>query len=324
MIRLAYILAASHSGSTLLAMMLNAHPQVCSVGELKLTHLGDVGRYRCSCGSLISACPFWVRIARDMVRRGRPFDIAGAGTDQLSAAGGWSRLLLRPLHRGPLLEKLRDLALSLSPQWCRRLPEIQDRNAALMAAILEARQARWIVDSSKIGLRLKYHLRNPQLDVRVIRLIRDGRGVALSYIDPAGFADARDPQLRAGGCGGDRRDERQSLGQAARQWRRSNEEAEHILRGVDRVRWIEVRYEDLCRDPRATMGEICSFLEVDPAAWRPDFKAAEHHVVGNGMRLDGGGEVRLDDRWRAVLQGSDMNLFETIAGEMIRRYGYDV
>ena len=31
MTQLAYILAASHSGSTLLAMLLNAHPEVCSV-----------------------------------------------------------------------------------------------------------------------------------------------------------------------------------------------------------------------------------------------------------------------------------------------------
>ena len=36
------------------------------------------------------------------------------------------------------------------------------------------------------------------------------------------------------------------------------------------------------------------------------------------------GDVRLDDRWRAVLQGPDMSLFESIAGEMSRHYGYDV
>jgi len=62
----------------------------------------------------------------------------------------------------------------------------------------------------------------------VIRLIRDGRAVALTYMDPAGFADAKDPSLRAGGMGGDRRREKLTMAQAAREWRRSNEEAEHV------------------------------------------------------------------------------------------------
>ena len=38
--RLAYLLAASHSGSTLLAMLLGAHPEACTAGELKATNLG--------------------------------------------------------------------------------------------------------------------------------------------------------------------------------------------------------------------------------------------------------------------------------------------
>ena len=41
---LVYILAASHSGSTLLAMLLSTHPEICTVGELKATNLGDPHR----------------------------------------------------------------------------------------------------------------------------------------------------------------------------------------------------------------------------------------------------------------------------------------
>src|ERR1041384_2871141 len=57
--RLAYILSASHSGSTLLAMLLGAHPDACTVGELKLTSMGDVNQYRCSCGDRLMTCSFW-------------------------------------------------------------------------------------------------------------------------------------------------------------------------------------------------------------------------------------------------------------------------
>jgi hypothetical protein len=40
-----------------------------------------------------------------------------------------------------------------------------------------------LVDSSKVGIRLKYLLRIPEIDIRVIRVIRDGRAVALTYTD---------------------------------------------------------------------------------------------------------------------------------------------
>ena len=47
MTRLVYILAASHSGSTLLATLLGAHRDTVSVGELKATSLGNADEYKC-------------------------------------------------------------------------------------------------------------------------------------------------------------------------------------------------------------------------------------------------------------------------------------
>ena len=66
MVRLAYVLAASHSGSTVLSMLLGAQPRLCTVGELKATALGDPERYRCSCRELIGDCVFWGRVEAEM------------------------------------------------------------------------------------------------------------------------------------------------------------------------------------------------------------------------------------------------------------------
>jgi len=322
MIRLAYILAASHSGSTLLAMLLNAHSDVCTVGELKVTNLGDVDRYRCSCGQPIRQCRFWADVGANMARRGFSFDITDARTAFRSVDTAYTRGLLRPLHRGLLLEGLRGAALRLSPAWRTGLPEIQRRNVAIVETLCELTGARIVVDSSKVGLRLKYLLRNSQLDVRVIRLIRDGRAVALTYTDPANYADATDPTLRGGGTGGDRADERLSIAEAAREWRRSNEEAEHILASLDHSRWIEIRYEQLCTDPEATLARLFAFLGVDPTQITRDFRSADHHVLGNGMRLDSTWEIRLDERWRAALTQQDLRAFDSRARKVNRRYGY--
>ncbi len=321
-IRIAYILSASHSGSTLLAMLLNAHPEICTVGELKVTALGDVGRYRCSCRRLIGECPFWDRVSTEMAARGLDFSVANPGTDFRTGASPYVLKLLQPLYRGGVLEQVRGVLLRMSPRWRAQLPRIQMMNSALMSAVLAQTKKEMIVDSSKIGLRLKLLLENPRLDIKIIRLIRDGRAVSLSYMDPAAFADSRNEALRGGGSGGDRRSERLPMDLAAREWRRSNEEAEALLSRVDRAKWVAIRYEELCQDPQKTLKEIFSFLEVGPEdRWR-GFRTVEHHIIGNGMRLDASNEIELDERWKRVLTVDDLEAFEQEAGRTNRLLGY--
>ena len=321
-IRLVYILAASHSGSTLLSMLLGAHPEICTAGELKATSLDDTENYLCSCREKIKKCPFWTGISNDMAARRFSFDITNSGTDFRSGASRYVRRLLAPLHRAPLLEKVRDLALNLSPAWREQLPKIQAINTNFMDSILNRTGKKIIVDSSKIGIRLKYLLQNPSLDVLVIRLIRDGRGVVLTYTDPANFADASDPHLRQGGTGGNRESERLSIADAALEWRRSNEEAEAIISQLDTSRWIEVRYEDLCTNKDKTLHRLFIFIGVDPEQAVSDFRSVEHHVIGNGMRLDSTSEIRLDERWRSRLSPADLKVFESVAGKLNSRLGY--
>lgn len=322
--RLAYILAASHSGSTLLSMLLGSHPQIATIGEMNLSPraMGDLDRYRCSCGQFIRQCAFWQSVSEGMARRGVEFDLACAGTDYRGVESRYARCLLRPMHRGRTLECIRDAGLSVSPAWRSQLAEAQRRNAALASTVAELSQAQVVIDSSKVGLRLKYLLLNPNVDVKVVRLIRDGRAVALTYVDPARFADARDPSRRAGGTGGDRKGERLSMHQAAYQWRRCMEEAEHVLRRLDRSRWIEVRYEDYCRGPNATLERLHRFLGVELGRQPKEFRSVEQHVVGNGMRLDTTSEIRLDERWREALTKQDLQVFDNVAGHMNRKYGY--
>ena len=325
MTQLVYILAASHSGSTLLGMLLSSHPQIATVGEIKLSASakGEIDCYRCTCGEFIRKCRFWTKVKEGMAARGHEFDIADAGTDYRAVDSRYARWLLGPLHRGMLLESLRDVALTISPTWRKQLLEIHRRNAALVSTVCEITKTRVVVDSSKIALRLKYLLRNPGLDVKVIRLIRNGRGVALTYMDPARFADAADPALRGGGTGGLREKERLSMVQAAHQWRRCNDEAEYILRRMDKSQWVQARYEDLCKDTANTLVRLFEFLGLDPSKRARDFRMVEHHVVGNGMRLDTTSEIRLDERWRQELGEHDLTIFDNVAGQMNRQYGYE-
>lgn len=320
---LVYILAPSHSGSTLLAMLLGAHSEICTVGEMKATHLGDPQGYRCSCGERIKTCGFWRAVAEGMSRRGLDFDITRAGTDIKSGSSWYTHRLLRPLVRGRVLEAARDAGLWFSRAWWTAWPEFCRRNVGLAETVCELTGARMIVDSSKQALRLKYLLKIPELRVKVVRLIRDGRGVALAYMNPSEYADAREPERRGGGTGASGVQSPVGISEAASQWRRNNQEAEHLRARVDQADWWEVRYEALCSDTQATMEGLFSFLGVraEPT-WR-EFRRQEHHVVGNGMRLDTNSEIRLDERWRTVLTARDLAVFEAVAGQLNRRYGYE-
>jgi hypothetical protein len=322
MTRLAYLLAASHSGSTLLTMLLNSHPDVATVGELAPGHIEAGPEYRCSCGRRIRECPFWQWVAATARARGLDFSIEHFGTGFRAPESSIATRLLQPLHRGPVLEFMRDAGLAVLSSWPTRFQGIVRANEILVNLILEYYHARVFVDKGNIGLRLKYLLRIHSFDVKVIRLIRDGRAVALTYMDPAGFADAQDPNRRGGGMGGDRQKERLSMALAAHQWRRCNEEAKQALRCLSRSQWIEVRYEELCTNVDGTLNQILTFLGLDPDKRVANFRSVENHVLGNGMRLDTASDIRLDERWRERLTEQDLRVFDDVAGEMNRRYGY--
>lgn len=320
--KLAYLLSASHSGTTLLALLLGSHRDAVTVGELKATSLGDPDQYRCSCGELLKQCAFWQRLNTTIREKGIPFDIRDARTSIHNTSSAYVARLLRPLYRGEPWESIRDAALSLSPDWRSHYAETQRRNVALIETLFEITGAKVIVDSSKLALRLKYLLRAKNLDIKVIRVKRDGRAVSLTYTDEWTFADASDPKLRGGGTGDIKRRATRPMAAAAREWRRSNEAADAILRTLPPAQCLEAKYEDLCADPKKTLGKICNFLDLDPAGLATNFRAVEKHVLGNGCRFDTTSEIRLDERWKTHLSESDLAAFDEVAGDLNRKYGY--
>lgn len=293
-----YVLGAGHSGSTLLTLLLARHPAICSVGEVKAPAIGPPADYPCSCGQRILACDFWRALARDVDARGAHLDITGGATDIRRAPTPYLRALMKPLHRTPGIEALRDAALALSPGWRRHLRRFHAVNTALARAACALTGKAVFLDSSKTGLQLKYLLGNANLDVKVIRLVRDGRGVSLSYRTSEGFTFA----------------------DGAYAWRRANEESEALVASLPRDRWFDLGYERLCADVRGTLAEVFTFIGVDPGA--PLADGAPHHVLGNNKARMKTDEVRLDERWRRELNADDLAAFERVAGAMNRRFGY--
>jgi hypothetical protein len=303
----AYILSANFSGSTLLAMLLGSQSEAVTVGEMRAPAIGDPDAYRCSCGQPIKQCEFWSKVNAGMARKGIPdFDITEARISIHHSKSKYVNRLLDPMPKGPLLETVRAAALSLSPAWPPHRREIHFRNRALAEVLREVTGARLVIDSSKISLHLKYLLQSPDLKIKIIRLVRDGRAVTVSTMGHGFKRDSR----------------RETVAGAARSWRRNNEAAERILSNTPASRWMFVKYEELCRQPEATLRGICKFLGMDTRQIMLDFRAKEQHVLGNEMRLKSGSDIRLDERWRKELSQEDLATFDEVAGDLNRQYGY--
>jgi hypothetical protein len=317
-----YILGASHSGSTLLTMLLNAHPSIATVGELAPGGIVDPDNYYCSCGTPIKECGFWKRIYQQARSKDIQYDFKDFGTRFWLPDSPIGERLLQPLHRGRILEHIRDVGLACFTSWPKKLEEIQLANTTLTKIIMSYYKAQVFVDKGNLALRLKYLSQIPSYEIRTIQIVRDGRAVSLTYTDASKYADASNVQLRGGGSGTAAQEEKLSIERAAYQWRRCNEEIENVLATRAPSSNLQIKYEDLCCQTKETLKRIYTFIGIDPDLAIEDFRSAEHHIVGNGMRLDKESEIRIDERWRSALSKDQLAMFDKIGGIMNRRYGY--
>jgi hypothetical protein len=246
--RLIYIAGTSHSGSTLLDLMLNAHPQILSAGEvLKLNRqlAARDARKRsfaqCSCGApTLLECPFWSEVDK-----------------RTRATAGKPLAELDMQHYGRQLG-------SAAP------------NVVVFEAMAEVSGKTFIVDSSKLPKRLSYLLTLKDLDVYPIHLVRDPRGQINAVVRKHG-------------------------GFLKHIFRYELVHAQ-IGRALQSVPHSVVHYEDLVRDPEATLRSVLTplGLDYDPRqlAWA---EAEKHEVAGNHIRFEATSKLVLDEAWKESL-----------------------
>jgi len=291
------------SGATLLALLVSAHPGIATVGEMNgLIAKENPETYLCSCGRRIRDCAFWAALAAAMGRRGFEFDVARF---DLSFIPRMSRVVYY-LRLGSLrharLDSLRDRIIESLPVERRRLTALVARNEAFIESVFETAGGHVFLDTSKDRLRLRTMRRFSTLDVKVIHLVRDVRGVVASLVRRGRDLDARE---------------------AARQWVKLHERIEVGLSGLPAATVIRIRYEDVCRDTASTLRRVWEFCGVDPnAGASADLRGSPQHLVGNQMRLNNLLEIRIDERWRSLFTVDQLRQVEAVAGPLSRQFGY--
>ena len=296
---LIYILAPSYTGSTLLTFLLAQHKNIATVGELKATARGNLDAYYCSCGSLMRECRFWKKVTDKMQKTDVSFKLDDFGTHFQADSFLCNRLLCAGT-RIKFLEFIRSSMLRLLPSCRRQLYGILERNLKMVEVICDLQQGEKFLDGSKDPVRLGFLNLGNYWNLKVIYLIRDGRGATNSYM----------------------RHHNVPMQAAAKEWCRTHRECDRIVQELKEDTYFTIHYEDLCTNPEAMISEIYDFLGLSVGLCDLRFKSTEHHILGNQMRLSSIGEIRLDEKWKSALTERDLEIFEQTAGRLNRSYGY--
>ncbi len=288
-----FLLGLAHSGSTLLTFLLNAHPEIATIGEIERLRTFIPDRWSrksdsCSCGRPFYECPFWNRVLAGFAARGHGFDEI-------------DYFAYRPSQKPVADEKLKALAES----------------------VIDVSQKRIFLDASKYPRFLGPLSANPHLDLRVINLYRDGRATVNSWLRHLRHRPAykRLPEnwrehalLRP-----------LITGRIIWEWRRREKERQRALTWLPAGSYYSVKYEELCAAPAGTLEKIFDFLQVDAEAdLETGFKSeVEHHIIGNQMRLNRQEKIILDEKWRTQMKPDMLSAFRLLGGERLNQHlGY--
>jgi hypothetical protein len=308
--RYVFICAAGHSGSTLLNLLLGAHPQAVAVGEVTQIPKNIALNSTCSCGEELSKCAFWRPVLdgfgasidtdlwQDPYRLNLGFIMAGREIDPAHQTR--LRMLWRKLVYGAEYAGIR-WGIPRLPVMHRQIRDAARQKREFLDSVLDHAGRQFAVDSSKHYIEgVSLYAAAPE-QTKILLLTRDGRAVFNSGLRH-GFA----PKA------------------ALHAWTRHSSRSLQALRGrVPDSAWLLVRYEDLATDPESELRRIMDFIgkEFDPQML--EFMTMEQHVVaGNQMRFGSDSGIRLDERWREELTEPMRKFFEEQAGSLNRELGY--
>jgi UDP-N-acetylglucosamine transferase subunit ALG13 len=305
-LKLVFIGGIGRSGSTLLDRMLGQVPGFFSTGEMVHIWQGILGNDLCGCGMRYQSCSFWDEVIK----------VAFNGWEELDPEALMAlQARVDRNRRIPLM-----LVPRLSKRYDRELQEYLTNLHKLYRGIQEVSGADFVVDSAKHASYAYLLRRIPSIDLHLVHLVRDVRGVAYSWTKQMNksYHEDASPMARYHPC------------RIGARWLVYNG-LFHLL-SVFGVPSLLVHYETLVARPRNQLEDICRFLGRRPEDEDFSFVGDQHihlgtaHTVdGNPMRFfQGRLELSLDEAWRSSLGTRHRILVTALTWPLLRGYGYEV
>lgn len=308
-IRYAYVASTSRSGSTLLSMLMNAHPNVASIGELGPAYgqYAEIIRkegYPCSCGMEIKQCVFWKKIKDHCFKAGMDIDLHNFNILLGIGLGGVvNKAIFGTPKRFPFIKSIRDSILWQIPVFRSFIKQRMYRILTITRSVLSVTGKEVFFDVSKDPVRAFYLAKIGDCDFKLIHLVRDVRGVVNSFRKNNSWGD-------------------NTLSIVANMWKITHQEILRLKSFLPDEAYLLVHYERLCNNPMEALSEICLFLGIEPTNLEEAVNKAPHHILGNIMRLRKLNGIRIDDEWKKNLTPKEIGECLDIAGDVGKVLGY--
>jgi hypothetical protein len=303
-----YVGGWGRSGSTLLDRLLGQVPAVTSLGEVReIWQRSCVEDRPCGCSLPFSQCPFWTEVGRTAFGGWGSLDLPEVLRLRYRLDRAWTPAVLAASRLRPLVRAGLDRYLGIL--------------GSLYGALSEVSGTTVLVDSSKLPSHALLLRRVPGVDLRLLHLVRDSRGVAFSWQKETKAVDAA-------GDGRSRYLNRYGTISASARYVLYNEMTRLV--GSLRVPYLRLRYEDLVADPRAGLTRTLRHAGLDPGAADLGFLGdgeadlhPNHTVDGNPVRFAVGPvRLRADDEWRRRMASSDRRSVTALTSPLLLAYGY--
>lgn len=274
--RVLHVAGYMRSGTTLLTQLFGGCHNAVAVGETTGMWSAWAINRTCSCGHGVRECPLWGNVLSDLLEQSEACLADMNDMQDLARRVAHTRQSFR-------LERIRRSGCRLPPDIAR----YRQLTWQMYRSISRNSDGAVIVDSSKSPPLLPFGLLLDGIDISVIHVSRDPRGVAHSEYrtrDPRGDFAYNIPTGR-------------SVGQSVAYWSIVNSLLINFGHKADYYR--HVFYEDLVRHPGELIDELCGELGLESNPTTP-VKAENHHIaVGNPLRLEPSAiaEIKEDRRW---------------------------
>jgi hypothetical protein len=300
--RVVYIAGYGRSGTTMLSMALGQHPALFGAGEVVTLALHAWRNNEvCSCGAPVQDCSFWAKVVELWQKDQSPSFIEDYRNlqNRIESTISPARMLNMAYGHEAFLAYAR-------------------HTARLFDAIASVSGCTTIIDSSKSAGRALAFAQMPEIELYVVHMIRDGRGVAWSLLQAhhrdvrAGIQEPLTPK---------------PILRTAARWGFVNLATEFLCWRLGPERSIRVRYEDFTSKPTVIMQDIGRMLGTDLTAIGEALRdgaaiAPGHLIAGNRLRMKGALRLVQDSTWRADMPGHKQTAFRWLCGGLLRRYGY--
>ena len=303
-LRVLYIAGCGRSGTTILDTLLGNHPGIESVGEA--SHIAGSAWLRddtyCACGKIGRDCEFWREVYRRWGRRVGPVDLA-AYVEQARAIE--SRLRLSVTRR--------QLAAGESEHL-----EYVRLTVGLLAAIRDVSGCEIVVDSSKAASRPLALSMVEGVDLRLVHMVRDCRGVLWS---------GKKRFRRDARAGISKDDGGKSILRTMKIWAVANLVTEMLRRQLPRDKSIRLRYEDLMAQPQIELKRIGDLVGLGMESPAAALAAGQpmtigHTIAGNRVRMSGSVQLHPDVEWIEKLTWGEQAACWSLVGWLMKAYGY--